>query len=82
MFCMNNKLKNGKQRGIYFIIKQNLDFKINQQNSSYNQTLPPNYQGGTADGKEQIDFTNFLQHANHPCICFFTIIFKLAAILT
>lgn len=31
--------------------------------------------------KEQIDFTNFLQHANHPGIVFFTILFKVLSVI-
>ena len=67
-----------------------MDFKINlgetQHSSDHNdQTAPTvgaNFNQQGSDGKEPIDFTNFLQHANHPAICFFTIIFKISAILT
>ena len=31
--------------------------------------------------KQQIDFTNFLQHANHPAVVFFTLLFKIIAII-
>lgn len=30
--------------------------------------------------REQVDFTNFLQHANHPCVVLFTILFKIICI--
>lgn len=33
-----------------------------------------------AGGKEPIDITNFLQHANHPCVVLFTLLFKAAGI--
>ncbi len=35
---------------------------------------------GPANQNQQIDFTNFLQHANHPGIVFFTLLFKAVAI--
>jgi hypothetical protein len=31
---------------------------------------------------EQVDFTNFLHHANHPGIVFFTLLFKIGAIVS
>ena len=31
---------------------------------------------------QKVDFTNFLQHANHPGIVFFTLIFKVGAIVS
>jgi hypothetical protein len=34
------------------------------------------------NSKEQIDFTNFLQHANHPFVVFFTLLFKAVAIVS
>lgn len=30
---------------------------------------------------QQVDFTNFLQHANHPCVLLFTLIFKVGAVV-
>jgi hypothetical protein len=32
--------------------------------------------------QEQIDFTNFLQHANNPCVVLFTLLFKAGAIVS
>ena len=37
--------------------------------------------GNMTGPKEQVDFTNFLQHANHPAIVFFTLLFKTLAVL-
>jgi hypothetical protein len=37
-------------------------------------------QGGKS--QEQVDFTNFLRHANHPCVVFFTLFFKAGAIVS
>jgi hypothetical protein len=31
---------------------------------------------------QQVDFTNFLQHANHPGIVFFTLLFKIGSIVS
>jgi hypothetical protein len=37
--------------------------------------------GATSTGpKEPVDFTNFLQHANHPAIVFFTLFFKIVSV--
>lgn len=30
---------------------------------------------------QKVDFTNFLQHASHPCVLLFTLIFKVGAII-
>lgn len=32
--------------------------------------------------QDQVTFTNFLQHANHPGVLFFTLLFKTASILS
>lgn len=45
--------------------------------------IPP--QGGipnAAGPKDPIDFTNFLQHAHHPCVVLFTLLFKAASIVS
>lgn len=47
------------------------------QTSSSNNTGAGGQTGGA---KEPIDITNFLQHANHPCVVLFTLLFKAAAI--
>lgn len=36
--------------------------------------------GNTGAAKEPIDFTNFIQHANHPCVVLFTLLFKAIAV--
>lgn len=43
-----------------------------------NQQQAKNQQGNS----EPIDFTNFLQHATHPFIVFFTLLFKATAIIS
>lgn len=35
-----------------------------------------------AGPKDPIDFTNFLQHAHHPCVVLFTLLFKAASIVS
>ncbi len=35
----------------------------------------------TKEGKEKVDFTNFLSHAHHPVTVFFTLFFKIMAAL-
>lgn len=32
--------------------------------------------------KDPIDFTNFLQHAHHPCVVLFTLLFKAVSIVS
>lgn len=49
---------------------QNSESEASNQNVNLNQPK---------QGQDQIDFTNFLQHANNPIIVFFTIIFKILA---
>lgn len=63
----------------------------NNQGLNNNSTQIPNYNNGnysqgqpnqiSSSNNEQIDFTNFLQHANNPGIVFFTIVFKILAIV-
>jgi hypothetical protein len=36
--------------------------------------------GQQTGAKEPIDITNFLKHANHPCVVLFTLLFKASAI--
>lgn len=76
---------------------QNLDFNINISNTPENSkyqtvnanTQPQQYQAPSQQQQnsqqnqqpQQIDFTNFLQHAHHPVIVFFTLIFKVCAII-
>jgi hypothetical protein len=43
--------------------------------------MNPNYMGQGGRPGEQVDFTNFLQHAHHPGIVFFTLLFKVCAII-
>ena len=45
----------------------------NSKNTNNNQSSNQN--------QEQIDFTNFLQHAHNPVIVFFTLVFKVLAII-
>lgn len=42
------------------------------------QAAAPN----AAGPKDPIDFTNFLQHAHHPCVVLFTLLFKAASIVS
>ena len=76
---------------------QNLDFNININNTnSANQavnakslkssnvqpvTVQAQFQEQENKPNQQIDFTNFLQHANHPAVVFFTLLFKIIAII-
>lgn len=50
---------------------------IRNNNNEINQPDQNN-----ATGQEQIDFTNFLQHANHPCVVLFTLLFKAGSIVS
>lgn len=55
-----------------------------EQNVSIHQQITSNSQAQNqpqGNTQEQIDFTNFLQHAHNPIIVFFTLIFKVLAIL-
>ena len=56
--------------------KQPLNFNINMNNETKPQQNPSSQQY-----QEQIDFTNFLQHATNPGIVFFTLLFKTLAIV-
>ena len=47
-----------------------------QKPSSTQQQTTPSQQSS-----DQIDITNFIQHANNPCIVLFTLLFKVSAIL-
>jgi hypothetical protein len=47
----------------------------NPNNNNNNINMNPNQQ-------QQIDFTNFLQHANHPFIVLFTLLFKAGSIVS
>ena len=55
--------------------------QVSIQNAGNNQGNIQSNQGIQGQGKEDIDFTNFLQHAHNPIIVFFTLIFKVLAIL-
>ena len=65
---------NNKQP-LNFNINMNGDNNMNNQNPNNNQQFSPNNQG------EQIDFTNFLQHAANPGIVLFTLLFKTLAVV-
>jgi hypothetical protein len=39
-------------------------------------------QEGGVGTQQQIDFTNFLQHANHPMVLLFTLLFKVIAVIS
>ena len=56
--------------------KQPLNFNININNETKPQQNPSSQQY-----QEQVDFTNFLQHAANPGIVFFTLLFKILAIV-
>jgi len=56
--------------------KQPLNFNINMNNETKPQQNPSSQQY-----QEQVDFTNFLQHATNPGIVFFTLLFKTLAIV-
>ena len=56
--------------------KQPLNFNINMNNETKPQQNPSSQQC-----QEQVDFTNFLQHAANPGIVFFTLLFKTLAIV-
>lgn len=75
----------------------NLDFSIpinsSKDNAKANTDMKPgatlinNEEGGQgAKGEnkpqEQIDFTNFIRHANHPGVVLFTLLFKAASIVS
>ena len=73
-------------------MSQPLNFNINMsntpnanpaiQNSNYtNENLISN-QNDPQQGRESIDFTNFLQHAANPGIVFFTLVFKILSIVS
>lgn len=54
-----------------------------------NPGMSTNYNSGPAlemgqagQPGQQVDFTNFLQHANHPGIVFFTLLFKIGSIVS
>ena len=56
--------------------------KINVNNSDIKQSKEANEDtDSTKEGKEKVDFTNFLSHANHPVTVFFTLLFKISAAL-
>ncbi|MCQ2817005.1 MAG: DUF846 domain-containing protein [archaeon] len=55
--------------------------QVSIQNTNINNSGNMAPQGQVGPGQEQIDFTNFLQHAHNPIIVFFTLIFKVLAIL-
>ncbi len=74
--------------------QNDLNFNINMTSSG--QTTDPKYQPVTSSTQkplqseepqtktqqsDQIDITNFIQHANNPCIVLFTLLFKVLAIL-
>ena len=65
---------NNKQP-LNFNINMNGDNNMNNQNPNNNQQFSSNNQG------EQIDFTNFLQHAANPGIVLFTLLFKTLAVV-
>ena len=65
---------NNKQP-LNFSINMNGDNNMNNQNPNSNQQFSSNNQG------EQIDFTNFLQHAANPGIVLFTLLFKTLAVV-
>ena len=65
---------NNKQP-LNFNINMNGDNNMNNQNPNSNQQFSSNNQG------EQIDFTNFLQHAANPGIVLFTLLFKTLAVV-
>jgi len=70
--------------------QQPLNFNINMSGENNNTTTMPSSNKNPTNNNEQyyangqresIDFTNFLQHAANPGIVFFTLLFKVLAIV-
>ncbi len=61
------------------------DFNMNINQAPQMNYTPPTMQGvglqGPTQAAEPVDFTNFLQHANHPGIVFFTLFFKTLSVV-
>jgi len=59
----------------------NFSLNINDNKDKNNKQVQSDEKKGSVDDdkpKEKIDFTNFLQHAHHPFVVFFTLFFKVA----
>ena len=41
-----------------------------------------NMESNSGQPKDQVDFTNFLQHANNPCVVLFCLLFKTCSIVS
>ncbi len=75
------KIFSQKSNIIYFLKFINFQIAPSQNYPSMAEvnTAPPSNQVGQA---EQVDITNFLRHAHHPGIVFFTLLFKVSAIIS
>jgi Eukaryotic protein of unknown function (DUF846) len=50
--------------------------------NSYQAPIVENGASSGQQGKDPVDITNFLQHANHPCVVLFTLLFKAISVVS
>jgi hypothetical protein len=82
-------MDNKSQNVTNLLIKLDFNFQLNQNTTHQDQVQPKpksdekiDVQPQNQAANEEINATNFLYHANHPVVCFFTLFFKFVSIFS